>query len=47
MHAASADVCPSVAPCCDPALSKNYLPFGELFADGFLVQFIGLAEQLC
>ena len=22
---------------CDPALSKNYLPFGELFADGFLV----------
>ena len=24
---------------CDPALSKNYLPFGELFADGFLVVF--------
>ena len=23
---------------CDPALSKNYLPFGELFADGFLVR---------
>ena len=23
---------------CDPALSKNYLPFGELFADGFLEQ---------
>jgi len=46
-HAASADVCPSVAPYfslfrCDPARSKNYLPFGELFADGFLVQFVYL-----
>ena len=38
-HAASVDACPSAAPYfrCDPALSKNYLPFGVLFADGFLV----------
>ena len=30
---------------CDPALSKNYLPFGELFADGFLVKYVTLCHR--